>query len=477
MESFLIKSFNGGLADNDDKGLSGAFNAGSYNLDIRKKKDSLSAQQGLTDDLAAGTFTAAAPFIVVSADGNAYFAVGTKIYRRTSAGVYSLQHTDTAGDGNINGMGEWVNSAGDTFIYYTTNTRLNRKRVLGTGYTPGDHDDPWDDVNATVNGQTYPKTNLTSSTWHTMAVVNGSLLIANYNTLAKVGYDDSYTYNAVQLYPGNIAKTLIESGVIAKIGANRLDDSEESMLFIWDTGDQNFTDKMQFPFSDINAIVETEVGIVQFGSDGGLYFFGDTAKVPVTSFPEGGQVDPGGVVKHEGLALFGVYGNGDGYSGIYSYGRKRKNDNFTLNCEYQFDCDQIYAVAKIGSDILFTYKDGTNYGVKKVNTAAKASEAIYKSLVLKPPRKLQKSPLWTLAVLKMDPLPSGCSVEVWRRINRGTWYQCNYEGGDTSYATTGGAEATFFIGDSGDFFELQIVLNSSSNSSPEIYEAQIFFEQ
>ena len=476
MDSFLIKSFNGGLSDYDDKGLSGGFAAGSYNLDIRRKVDSLKAQQGLTNDLAPGTFSAAAPFIVNSADGSTYFAVGTKIYERNSSGSYSCQHTDTEGDGNINGLAEWVNDAGDTFIYYTTNTRLNRKRVLGTGYAPGDHDDPWNDVNATVNGQTYPKTNLTAATWHTMAVVNGCLLIANSNVLAKVGYDDSYTNNAVQLYPGNIVKTLIESGIIAKIGANRSDDSENSMVYIWDTGDQNFTDKLQLPFADINAIIETEVGVVQFGDDGKLYFFGDTAKVPITAFPEGGQVDPGGVENDGGLALFGVYGNGDGYSGIYSYGRKRKNDNFTLNCEYQFNCDQIYAVKKIGSDIFFTYKDGSNYGVKKVDTSNKAT-AIYKSLVLKPPRKLQKAPVWSTVVLRMAALPAGTSVEVYRRIERGSWTQCNVEGGGTSYSTAGGKEATFLVGDRGDFFELEIVLNCHGNSSPEVYEAQVFFQQ
>lgn len=475
MDSFLIKSFKDGISEYEDKGLPGSFKFGS-NLDIRKKKDSLSAQQALTDDLQEGTFASLGTHIVVSADGNSYFAVGTKIYERTSAGVYSLQHTDAAGDGNINGMWEWINDAGDTFLYYTTNTRLNRKRLLGSSYTPGDHDDPWDDVNATVNSQTYPKTNLTSATWHTMRVVNGSLLICNKGALAKVGYDDSYTNEAVVLHAVD-AKSLIESGIIAKVITNQVDVGGKATIFIWDTDDQNYTDKLALPFKDVNAIVETEIGIVQYGTDGKLYFYGDSTKLPVMALPEGGQVYPEGVDEHDGLALLGVFGNGVGYSGIYTYGRKFKNANLVLNCEYQFDCDAIGAVKVVGDDILFTYQNGSDYGVKKVNTAGKATKAIYQSLDLKAPDKLQRPATWNHITLTMDSLPSGCSVEVWRRADKkGSFVKCNLEGGDQSYTYLGATEATFLIGDKAKYLEIQIVLNCTANLTPEIYKAQVFFE-
>ena len=476
MDSYLIKSFKDALSDYEDKGLPGSFKFGS-NLDTRRKVDSLKAGQGLKDELATGTLTSPPRFMVISADGYVYVTTDNQVYRRDSAGVYSLQYTDIAGDGNINGAGEWVNDDGDTFFYYTTDTRLNRKRLLGTGYTPGDHDDTWSDVNATVNSQTYPKTTLTDADWHTMAVVNGSLLITNSNLIAKVGYDDSFTANAVQLYPGNVSKVLIESGIVAKIGANRTDDAQRSMLFLWDTGDQNFTGKLQLPFADINNIIETEVGIVQYGTEGKLYFYGDESKLPITAFPGGGQVEPDGSDLYEGLALFGVYGNGAGKTGIYTYGRKFKNANFTLNCEYQFDCDAIYSVKVVGTDILFTYKSGSNYGIKIVDTTAKASIATYQGLDLKAPDVLQSPPVWVLGVLTMAPLPAGCSVELWRRVNKdGSFVQCNTQDGSTSYSTEDGTEATFQIGDKGKFFEPQILLNCAGNLSPEVYKGQFFFK-
>jgi len=479
MPSFLIESFKGGISDYEDKGIKGSFKFGS-NLDIRRKKDSLYAQQALADDLAVGTFDGRVRFVVTATDGYSYlFLSSGKIYKRTTNGVYTLVYTDPE---TITGACEWSNSSGNTGLYWATPTKLHRKPLPGTSN--------WSDVDTTVAGQTYPKTNLTSASWHTMKQVNGALVGVNYNTLFMVGFDESYTNNALQLIPGNIAKTLIESGLDAKVGANRLDEQESSMIYVWDGGATNFNDKIQLPFANINAMIETEIGIVQFGSNGGLYFFGDATKLPITSFPNGGQVDPDGVDNDDGVALFGVYGNGTGKSGVYSYGRNKKNGDFALNLEYQLDCDEINSVKKVGSHILVAYKSGSNYGVKKVEVNQKATGK-YESLDLKAPPELQRVPQHTVAVLTMAPLPENCSVELWRRLDKiesggtnyaGTstglndgWFQCSTQEGTGSYSTRDGTEAVFNLGDKAKFLELKVVLNCSGNYSPEIYRIQSFF--
>lgn len=479
-DSFLIKSFRGAISDDDDKGIAGAFKFGK-NLDVRKRGDTLSSGQALADDLAVGTMDSPVRFIVPASDGNTYFFLANgKIYKRTSAGSYSLVYTDT--DGGINGAEEWGNNVGDMFLYWTTATKLHRKRIIGSGYTNSN----WEDVDATVNSQTYPKTNLTSATWHTMKRVNGNLQIANSDTLAMVGYDDSYTNNSLQLIPGDVVKTLIESGMNAKVGANRVDLGQSCQIYVWDTMSQNYNDKMQLPFGNINAIIETEIAIVQYGTNGGLYFFGDATKLPVTMMPGGGQVAPGGIDVFEGMAIMGVYGNGTGKSGIYSYGRKFKNSDFVLNCEYQFDCDEINAVKVIGTTIIFAYKLGTTYGVKKVNSSAKAV-GVYQSLDLKAPLSYQSPINFETAVLQMLPLPSGCNVEVWRRCDKVTtatpadgvsadgWYRCNTAEGHSNYDIATGTEATFLIGDKGKILELQVVLNPSTNYTPEVLQIQVPF--
>lgn len=478
MASFVIEKFNGGLSDFEDRGIQGAYKFAS-NIDPRKKRDSISAGQALTDDLAVGGIMNSKVISVVTAsDTNSYwFLSNGKILKRTSSGTWSLAYTDS--DGGIVGASEGYNNVGDTFIYWRTATKLHRKRILGTGYT----DTGWTDVDATVNGQSYPKSNLTSTTYGMTRWINGNLLGLNGNTLYMVGYDDSYTNNALQLIPANIGKALIESGTDVKVLATRLDSQQKSMIFYWDGMAQNYNEKFQLPFANANTLIESEVGVVQFGTNGDLYFVGDTSRIPVTSFPSGGQVDPEGADVYGGLILLGVYGNGTGKTGIYSYGRKFKNAPFILNLEYQLDCDEINAVKVIGTGIYVAYKSGSNYGVKKADTSNKASRAIYQSVDLKAPHEIQRLAEFGQCILTTMPLPSGCSIELYRRVDKvetggdgSGWYQCNTTDGSTSYSTTGSREATFLIGDKGKIIELKVVLNCYGNYTPEILKIQLAFK-
>ena len=484
MKSFLIQSFKGGLSDYEDKGLSGSFKFGS-GLSIRRDKDSLKAQQGLTDDLATGgVMDASVVDVVFSTDGDTYWGLSNgKILKRTSAGVWSLVYTDVGGD--LRGIAEWGNDNGETGIYWATDTGLRRKPI------PGSSD--WSDVdsNAGDPAQTYPKSNLTDTPNHLMKVVNGALLINNGDTLAMVGYDESYTNNALQLLPGNLAQVLADDGAYLQLGANKNDDSEESWIYVWDLISQNYNDRDSIPVSDINAIIKTEITLMQVRNDGLLYFFGDSAKLPITSFPGGGQVEPAGADVNGGLALFGVYGNGSGKVGVYTYGRVKKNADMVLNLEYPLDCDNIYAVKKVGTDILIAYKDGSSYGVKKVDTSNKVSVATYESLVLKYPPEADKEPVTHFIQVQCAPLPANCSIEVWRRRNQdesgGTdyngdstgdddgWFQCSLEDGTGSLSTTGATQGMFKVGDMARYMEIKVVLNCNGNNSPEVFKIQPFF--
>ena len=145
---YLIKHFRGGISDYQNAGVLGSFKFGS-NLDIRNDNDSLKSGQALADDLASGTMTDIALFIVNASDGNSYhFCRDGKIFKRTSTGTYTLVYTDSSGV--ITGAAEWVNDNGNKFLYWSTLTKLHRKEIPGLSN--------WTDVDATVNGQTYPKT-------------------------------------------------------------------------------------------------------------------------------------------------------------------------------------------------------------------------------------------------------------------------------------------------------------------------------
>jgi len=489
MQGFFINKFTGAISDLEDRGLSGAAKFVS-NMDLRRKRDSLKAQQGLTDDLASGgLMNAKCIATVVSLDGNTYFFLENgRILKRTNAGSYSTVYTET--ELVITGAAEAYDELGNTLLYWATLTELHCKVVLNSAGSAVNTD--WSDVDATINSQTYPKSNLTSSTIHTMKWVNGCLLGVNKTALFMVGYDSSYTNNALNIMPGLTGKTILDLGQTGVIVANRTDSKEESWLLEWDTTSLDYLSRTPLSFANINTIIKAGgIIMVQYGTDGQLHFVGDSTDIPITAFPGGGQVAVDGSEVDRGLALFGVYGNGTGKSGIYSYGRRTKNADFTLNLEYQFDCDEISSVKKIGTDIIFCYKLDTAYGVKIVSTTSKASIAIYETLDLKVPPSYTNPPVHESAVLSTAPLPANCSVELWRRLDKiesgGTdyagvttglndgWFQCDNPEGTGVYDTEDGIEALFNIGDTAKVVEFRVVLNSYANNSPEIFQLQSVF--
>lgn len=304
MNSFVLKSFRGGISDFEDKGIPGSFKYGQA-LDVRKKVDSLSCQQALVEE-GSGVIVDLVKFIVPCSDGNSYlFGDASKIYKRTSAGTITLVYTDT-GETGIKGACEWFLSTGKTYLFWATNTRLNCKEIPGLSN--------WTDVNALAG---FPKTNLTAATWHTMIQAVGSLQIANLDYLAMVGFDGSYTNAALNLFKKNSAKALVERGRSVIVGAPRSDNSPESNLLSWDTSSQAYNDKKVILGGAINALVDTDLPLMQVGTSGGLYY-GDLVNImPIQSIEGGGYCNPGGVTTDEGLALFGIFGNSLLRDGIY----------------------------------------------------------------------------------------------------------------------------------------------------------------
>ncbi|MDE1867628.1 MAG: hypothetical protein KGI08_07980 [Thaumarchaeota archaeon] len=485
------------MSDYEDKGIAGSFKYGQ-NLDPRKQKDSLTAGQGITDDLATGTMTAGAYVTVSASDGNTYFfCYDGKIFSRHSDGTYHLVYTDTNESGNIIGAAEWYYSNGDTYLVYATPTRLNIKKILGTGYTPVE---PWTDLNTGIGTGTWPKTNLTSAPWHTMKISNGVLVIANLNTAAIVGYDLSYSNAGLQLIPGNKAIAIVERGKYGVIGCYRGDSQPISSLFAWDGISTNWNDKALIPVDGLNAMIDTEFALAQIGTDGFIYLSDMNTLMPIRKIRDGGYCHPGAVTNYKGMAFFGIFGNASLNNGIYSYGRINKNANPILNHEYFIDCDEIYSVQTVGSDVFIQYRKGTAYGVKKIDWSNKA-DAIYQTLDLIAPLGTRRYPIplgrllnWERIDLQCSPLPAGCKIEVWYRPDKQTtqrtlangtqtdangWIQANMDTGNTGgglqAVDTGKQNFIFYLSQTARVMEIMVKLFHSGNTTPEVNEINAYF--
>ena len=525
---YEVTSFRGALSDYEDKGLPGAFKFGA-NLDIRKRIDSLSCNQALVDEgllegsrspsasespspspspspslsespspspstgespspsttpslspslspsvtessspspspsPSAGlttTFEDLIRFFVKCSDGYVYgFGDTGHIYRRDADNYWQWVYKDA--DGAIKGAEEMPKDDGTIYLGWCTDKKVKKKLIPGL--------DNWNDVEEVA-------TNLDPADWHTMKQVAGATKIANMDKLAMVGYDGSFTNEALDLIPGNIAKTLLDRDGRVIIG----------------TGKKGHLTK------GINAAIDAEVPLAQVGNDGKIYFVDMVNSMSSIKFPGGGQVNPGGVTsevedinifdweetalswidkqKIGGMALFAVYGADTGKGGIYSYGRRTKNHPFVLNLEYQIDADELGAIVQVDGVILVSYKDGTDYGVKAVDSTAKAI-GIYEGLDFKAPvKKPVNITTWKQAEVFMTPLPVDAYIEFYYKINKtGSFVKAKTADGSTSFTTEGADEAVFNIAAKGKIFEHKIILYPSGNNSPEIFRINTLF--
>ncbi len=400
-----------------------------------------------------------------SADGNTY-GFGSKgyVYKRTPGGAWSQVYKAKSA---IKGAWEFPANNGKTYMHFALNTELHRKEMI-TGSAS------WNDVNA---GGGWPKTNLSPADWHTMRESGGALTICNSNKLALVGYDQSYTNNALDLIPGNIARTLVERNGRTIVGTVRSSD----------------------PNRGVNAMVDTEVPLAQAGTNGDIFYANMSDTIPLKRFPGGGKVNPYGVSKEidqayffdwdhlalnyndkkelGNLALWAVYGATAGDNGIYTLGRKYKNHPFTLNLDYKLEADELGAIV-ITDDgtLLVSYQIGTEYGVKKVDPNTKAV-GTYGGLDFRSPvKEVGKETVWGLVEVFMKPLPAGCSVEMFYKRNKyGSFVRAKTADNQNAYTTTNGSKAIFSIADEAEIIEPEFVLTPSGNETPEIHRARMYF--
>lgn len=474
MIPYKIKSFRGGVSDEADKGIAGSFKYGK-GLDINKQVDSLTCGSAMTT-LDQTIVTDLVQFFVPAANGSTYaFGDTGKIYSISGDpydAKFTVQYTDT--NGKIKGAEQWKDSTGNNYLFWATDTSISRKLLPG--------DDAWGDV--TQNW----KTTLNSADWHTMANAGGQLNIANLDSLATIDYS-SLAFNALALNvrPGNILKALEERDDYVIMGSYRLDQAEEGYLWSWIVTATSWIQKKQIQAKGVNALISSELILMQAGNDGGLFYSDFKNAIPLHNIPGGGTVNPGGVAIINKLAAFGIYGGSN--TGIWTYGRSLKNRPYALNFAYRLARDvagssvsTIGAITVVNGQLLASWgtTDGSTsgYGVDGLSSTTYAT-ASYESLEFNADTPESAKNFQTVN-LAMNALPSGASVSVKFKMDKATtggdssltggWrYAVLGDMTTTSYSTTGAIEALFLLGPSyGHTYEVGVELTPNTTVTPEI---------
>jgi len=486
MRPHEINSFRGGVSDENDKGVVGSFKHGEA-LDIHAQDDALTARQALTTVFGASNTTQAGVFnfFVNAIDGSTYaFGSTGSIYARSGGGVWNNVYNDE--NGAILGAAEWQLSDGVNYMFWATATSVARKTMPGTTTAPDSAQGLWADAT-----QDWRAT-LDAADWHTMRPASGSLLIANNEYIAEIGYGGVFNNTALDIRPGNVIKTLEERDDYAIMGTGRKDKSEEGHIFSWISSATSWVQKKRIPIKGINTLINTEFLIAQGGSDGELFFTDFVNATPLHGIPGGGQANPGGAAIEDDIAMFGIYGGT--YPGIWSYGRKRKNRPYALN--YPYLMVPALAGSTISTISAVTVADGTllaswgttdgstsDYGVDAVDSSSKAT-AKYEGLEFSVSPHLKKK--FNTVKLILDPMVSGTSVSVrFKKDHKTTegdssagagWKYAVTGGGATSFGVEDATEAIFTLGDVAQTYELGIDLNPTSNSSPKVYSAVTYVD-
>lgn len=467
---YIINDFRGGRSDENDRGIPGSFKGG-YGLNIHQQDNTLSCNQAMLAVTPSG-MSDLGRFMVAASDGSTYvFGSSGSIWARSGDGAWNLAYNDY--NGAIKGAAEWsvfdpTTSLQATYLFWATNTSLARV-ALSDGNAV-----PW--TNATQDW----KTTLTAADWHTMRVsANGALMIANVEELASLNNDGNFDAEALNLTPGNIIKALEDRDDYVISGTYRDDESEEGHIFSWVVTALGYVQKKRIPVKGVNAMIYAEMPLIQGGEDGELFTSDFSDAIPLHAGGGGGQVNPGGVTIYNDLAHFGFYGGTE--PGIWSYGRKRKNQPFALNYDYRLSptvagstLAEIGALATVDGVILATWhvRDGSTntYGVDQFSTTTKAS-AIYEGLEFDNSEP-HLAHTYELIRLLLKPLPSGTSVAAKFKLDyEDDWRYAVMGDGSTTHAVSAGYSSTvaeFTVGKPGSPYEVAVELNPSSNSTPDV---------
>lgn len=448
-----INNFSGGQSDSEKIGVKGSFAEG-VGLDIHSEPHILKANQRLRIESGA-IVDQLCKFALLSSDGNSYwFGNAGKIFRRTSAGVWSLVRTNTQG-GN-RGAREF-----NDFIYYASATALGR-------YGPLSGTPTWTD-----NWQV-----LDNAEYHQMTVQGLHLLIANARKIATVEDTGIFTAQGIPgvtlaSLPRNFEiRTVANFGIDVLAGTRTIDSHTSARMFRWDVASPAYISDDEIPEYWINAFIPTDNAVyVQAGRAGNIYLYdgerllprkkirGDYASKTMVMHPQS-------YTSFRGLPLFGISNDAGNacLQGVYSLGRYDGNYPLAINLEYLISRNttvgvEIGAMLVIGNNLLVAWREGVNFGVDVIDWENKYS-AYIKTLILTGSRFRNKD--FKNYVLSYKSRPVGTNLTLEYALNNGALTPITLID-DTADAKLKKQETI-----AGGFIQFKIGLAASGNNTPEL---------
>jgi len=469
MSKIILKDFNlGGIANSKYQGPANSVHK-LVGFDLHSEPGILKVNQKMTKE-SGSTVDDLVKAIVPCSDGNTYLFGSTngKIWKRTSAGAYSLEATVSPAAGAV-GIMDAAEYQG--YIYYSMQSRLGRWQI-GSAWST--RNDSW----ATFTN--------TDADYHPIFEQKQVMVlyIGDKNYVAQV---DAGTFSDGN---NNDVKNPLRISVLGKYSTDLLIGSfissnvSETWVMKWNTWSISFSSADDVPEVGINCFLPTDnYVLVQAGKKGNFYIYTGVLeqykKLPGDwSGTNEAIVYPNAAVNRNCLPLFGLsnLSGNPTEQGIYSFGSYSQEYSKILNLEYLISTGNssnivIGAIASVGNDLLVSWKDtttGTVYGIDKLDMANKFTCAYLDTRVIAVDRGEKKD--FNIEVYYRT-LPTNCSIQIWQSVDGAPYEEIE----DTTVDTKNKKIIIDSTVSDANTVQFRIKPIVSANTAPEIEEIDITF--
>jgi hypothetical protein len=463
MPKIIIDNLNlGGIAYSKYQGIANSV-AQMVGFDLHSEPGIIKVNQKLTKE-SGTTVDDFVKCILPCSDGNTYLFGSTngKIWKRLSNGTYSLEATASPAAGAA-GIIDAIEDQG--YVYYSMQSRIGRWQ-LGTAWST--RNDNW----ATFTN--------TDADFHPFQKVNLINYVGDKNYVAQIE-DGVFTADALDVKSPLRVKALGINRTRLLLGTYVADNVNASEVFDWNTWSVSFDVADPIPEIGINSFLKTDNEIlVNAGQKGNIYRYNGDALIRYKrlngdwGIGKTAQVHPNASANYNGLPLFGVsnIANNPCLQGVYSFGNYSPDFPAIINLEYvisqaKLASIEIGAIAIVGDVVLVSWKDGTTYGIDKLDASNKYSGAYLDTRIIMPERSIFKR--FVKVTVNYRSLPTDTTITVKKSVNHAAFGDALDSVIDTQrksvYTKTAIADANTM--------QLRVTTTANANDAPEIENIEI----
>lgn len=451
----------GGLADSKFSGIAGSF-AECVGIDGHSIPGVLQAQQKLVKNTGVTVDEFCKEKIECSNGYGFYFSsTSGKIWARDGVGAWTLAYTTVPTSGGAGCLGAFEFNGS---LYWATQNYLHKITVANANAAWG--------ATPTANWALFT---VTDSEFHPMAMQDLTLFIGDGNKVAQVDDTGTFNGNVLDLKTPYRVKCLTDCDIDLLIGTY-VSAINKTEIIRWDTVSPSWNTSDPINEVGINAFIRDDNYVyVNAGKAGNLYYYNGQYLLPFKRIPgvysptSYGYVHPGAVANLKGIPIFG-FSNGSGNpakQGVYSFGSYSRDYRKVLDLSYVISEAvtsgiEIGAIGVRDSDVYVAWKNGTSYGIDKLDYSTRYGSAYLETMLLfQGKRDMVKTMLNVSAFY--NSLPASTGVTFYYSINGAAYVAMT----PVTNSIINAIESKLKVGLVGSL-QIKMIFTVSSNSTPVI---------